>query len=204
IVYCNCQGLRLSAIPIPYPFHALLYSVVTLKWKMKFQLLLINYCHIKKIVKIKVRVCRILRPRLPGMTDQYIGLHCILVDENQQAIEASSNEIDYEIIVLKIEANGCYEIMNFCTNKMRSQYRVVPHDTHILYKISEEANITLWLDIAHNFSSLSLETLAQPTVAVFTSLKVKVFLENIILSNTSSTLFFIDPDILELNSYKSM
>lgn len=51
----------------------------------------------------------------------------------QQAIEASSDEMDYEIILPKIEAGGCYEIMNFCTNKMRGQYRVVPHDTHIMF-----------------------------------------------------------------------
>lgn len=35
----------------------------------------------KKVVKIKVCVCRILRPRFPRMTDLYTGLHCILVDE---------------------------------------------------------------------------------------------------------------------------
>ncbi|TQE05513.1 hypothetical protein C1H46_008848 [Malus baccata] len=50
----------------------------------------------------------------------------------QQAIEASSDEMDYEIIVPKIEVGGYYEIMNFRTNKTRAQYRVVLHNTHIM------------------------------------------------------------------------
>lgn len=42
----------------------------------------------KKVVKIKVRVCRILRPKFSGMTNKYTGLHCILVDE-----KVSSNSL---------------------------------------------------------------------------------------------------------------
>ncbi|XP_048437621.1 replication protein A 70 kDa DNA-binding subunit C-like isoform X1 [Pyrus x bretschneideri] len=229
----------------------------------------------KKIVRIKVRVCRIWRPKYPGMGDKYTGLHCILVDEKQQAIEASSTEMDYEIIVPKIEAGTCYEIMNFRTNYARAQYRVVPHETQIIFTSktvfkklasvfppiprhrfflqdynklyhrlnkcdiltdvighlisvqplepiqinqriedkcdlviqnirNEEAKITLWSDVAHAFSAFSLEQLDQPIIIVFTSLKVKLFGDSIILNNTGSTLFFIDPDIPELNTYKSV
>ncbi|KAB2595065.1 replication protein A 70 kDa DNA-binding subunit C-like [Pyrus ussuriensis x Pyrus communis] len=229
----------------------------------------------KKIVRIKVRVCRIWRPKYPGMGDKYTGLHCILVDEKQQAIESSFTEMDYEIIVPKIEAGTCYEIMNFRTNYARAQYRVVPHETQIIFisktvfkKLAsvfppiprhifflqdcnklyprlnkcdiltdvighlisvqpvepiqinqriedkcdlviqnirnEEAKITLWSDVAHAFSAFSLEQLHQPIIIVFTSLKVKLFGDSIILNNTGSTLFFIDPDIPELNTYKSV
>ncbi|CAN6697975.1 unnamed protein product [Malus baccata var. baccata] len=35
----------------------------------------------KKVVRIKVRVCRIWRPKYPGMGDKCTSLHCILVDE---------------------------------------------------------------------------------------------------------------------------
>ncbi|CAN6689080.1 unnamed protein product [Malus baccata var. baccata] len=80
-----------------------------IKWKTKVQLRLINWWHIK----------RIWRPKYPGIGDKYTGMHCIL----QQAIKASSNEMDYEIIVPKIEVGVCYEIMNF----------LVPHDTHIIF-----------------------------------------------------------------------
>ncbi|TQD74487.1 hypothetical protein C1H46_039987 [Malus baccata] len=79
-----------------------------------------------------VRVCRIWKPKYPGMGDKYTSLHCILVDEKQQVIEAFFDEMDYEIIVPKIEASACYEIMNFCTKKTIAQCRVVPHDTHIM------------------------------------------------------------------------
>ena len=41
--------------------------------------------------------------------------------------------MDYEIIVPKIEAGTCYEIMNFRTNYARAQYRVVPHETQIIF-----------------------------------------------------------------------
>ncbi|CAN6540155.1 unnamed protein product [Malus baccata var. baccata] len=228
-----------------------------------------------KTGKIKVRICRIWRPKFSGMTDKYGGLHCVLVDEREQAIEASSDEIDYDIIVSKIEAGACYEIMNFRTNKMRGQYRVVPHDTHVvltakttfnkltsvfppiprhkfflqdynrLYprlnktdiltdvighvvgvqrlepvKVNQridhkcdvviqnirkdEAKITLWSDVAHNFTSLLFDSLPEARIIVFTSLKVKLFGENIILNSTGATLFFVDPEIPELNSYKSV
>ncbi|XP_070668042.1 uncharacterized protein [Malus domestica] len=39
---------------------------------------------------------------------------------------------------------------------------------------------------------------------VLTSLKVKLYLDNIVLNSTGSSLFFIDPDIVELNAYKSV
>ncbi|RXI06509.1 hypothetical protein DVH24_025645 [Malus domestica] len=79
----------------------------------------------EKIGKIKI-------PRFSGMSDKYAGLHCVLVDEKEQAIEASSDEMNYDIIVPKIEAGACYEIMNFRTNKIRGQYQVVLHDTHLV------------------------------------------------------------------------
>ncbi|CAN6543980.1 unnamed protein product [Malus baccata var. baccata] len=72
-----------------------------------------------KVLKIKVRVCRIWRPRFPGSVEKYSGLRCILVDEMQHAVEACTADIDYEIIASKIEAGGCYEIMDFRVNKMR-------------------------------------------------------------------------------------
>ena len=55
---------------------------------------------------------------------------CLVIKE--QSIEVSSDEMDYDIIVPKIETGACYEIMNFRTNKMRGQYRVVLHDTHVM------------------------------------------------------------------------
>ncbi|RXH74130.1 hypothetical protein DVH24_021310 [Malus domestica] len=56
--------------------------------------------------------------------------------------------------------------------------------------IKEEAKIILWLDVTHSFTSLSFDSLLQPIIAAFTSLKVKLFVDNIILNNIGSTLFF--------------
>ncbi|RXH97577.1 hypothetical protein DVH24_009902 [Malus domestica] len=118
------------------------------------------------------------------------------------AIEASPDEMDYEIIVPKIEAGTCYEIINFRTNKTRFgrvSFRLFPGTdspckiiigctleiltvqrlepiqiNHIIdYKCdlviqnirNEEVKITLWLDVAHSFSSVSFEQLPQPIVS---------------------------------------
>ncbi|CAN6707328.1 unnamed protein product [Malus baccata var. baccata] len=72
-----------------------------------------------KVLKIKVRVCRIWRPRFPRSVEKYSGLRCILVDEIQHAVEVCTVDIDYDIIASKTEAGGCYEIMDFRVNKMR-------------------------------------------------------------------------------------
>ncbi|KAB2600764.1 hypothetical protein D8674_039225 [Pyrus ussuriensis x Pyrus communis] len=112
--------------------------------------------------------------------------------------------MDHEIIVPKIEVGACYEIMNFHTNKTIAQCRVVLHDTRIMLTSktvfkklttiqinqridrkcdlviqnirNEEAKITLWSDVAHSLSALSLEQLPKPIIVVFTSLRVKLYL----------------------------
>ncbi|RXH68037.1 hypothetical protein DVH24_028184 [Malus domestica] len=56
------------------------------------------------------------------------------------------------------------------------------------HALNEEGKITLWLDVAHDFSALSLVQLPQPIIVVFTSLRVKLFADNIILNSIGSTL----------------
>ncbi|KAB2608249.1 hypothetical protein D8674_011417 [Pyrus ussuriensis x Pyrus communis] len=175
------------------------------------------------------------------------------------------SDIDYEVVASKIQASDCYEVMNFRTIKIRGQYKVMPHDTQLIFttktvfiKLSavfppiprhrfflldfnmlyphlnkddilidvighltavqhlepkqinqriaqkcdtcienirkEELSVTLWGDV---FSSLSVHSMSLLIIIVFTSLKVKL------LSITSSSLFFIDLNIPEVNSYKS-
>ncbi|CAN6578627.1 unnamed protein product [Malus baccata var. baccata] len=222
-------------------------------------------CPYIKADKIKIRVCRIWKSSISATVHKYVTLHCILVDETNNAVEASASDIDCELVVSKIDAVSCYEIMKFHTIKIRRQYKVVPHETQVIFTgttvfkklstvfppiprhrfflldfnmlyprlnrddiltnvighitavqqleskqinqrlaqkcdihieniIKEELSVTLWADI-----KLSL-----PIIVVFTSLKVKIYLENIVLNSTSSSLFFINPDIPEVNSYKSM
>nr|XP_028948857.1 uncharacterized protein LOC103432014 isoform X2 [Malus domestica] len=71
-------------------------------------------------------------------------------------------------------------------------------------KWREELRVTLWANVAESFSSLSAEAFNPPIMIVLTSLKVKLYLENIVLNSTGSSLFFIDPNIVELNAYKSV
>ncbi|KAM2845824.1 hypothetical protein COP1_028229 [Malus domestica] len=68
----------------------------------------------------------------------------------------------------------------------------------------EELTVTLWADVARSIASLSIESLSLPIIVVFTSLKVKLYLDKIVLNTIGSSLFFIDLDILEVNSYKSV
>ncbi|XP_068308976.1 replication protein A 70 kDa DNA-binding subunit C-like isoform X2 [Pyrus communis] len=226
-----------------------------------------------KANKIKIRICRIWKSTIPGTVQKYTTLNCILVDEMQDAVEATTLNVDYDVMVAKIEAGGCYVIIDFRTSKIRGQYKVVPHETQVLFNTvtkfkklasvfppiprhrfflqdyntlyprldrvdiltdvigciravqsleekqinqrvaykcdvhiqnirKEELTVTLWADIGEAFSSLSTEAFSLPVVVVFTSLKVRRYLGKIVLNSTGSSLFFIDPDIPEVNSYK--
>ncbi|CAN6724031.1 unnamed protein product [Malus baccata var. baccata] len=84
-----------------------------------------------KADKIKVRICRIWKSTIP--VQKYTALHCILVDEAQHAVEGCTSDVDFEVMAFKIEAGGCYEITDFRTIRIRGQYRVVLHETHVLF-----------------------------------------------------------------------
>ncbi|TQE14258.1 hypothetical protein C1H46_000177 [Malus baccata] len=205
-----------------------------------------------KADKIKVRICRIWKSMIPGTVQRYIAPHCVFVDKAQHAVEGCTSNGDHDVMASKIEASGCYEIMDFWTVKIRAQYKVVPHETLILFSSKivfrklasvllpilchrfflqdyntlyprlnnvdiltstvnlyvdvhgkEEVMVTLWGNIGEAFSSLSMDAFSLPVV-VFTSLKVKLYLNKIALNNTGSSFFFIDPDIPEVNAYKSV
>ncbi|RXH71579.1 hypothetical protein DVH24_018934 [Malus domestica] len=51
-----------------------------------------------KAEKIKVRVCRIWKSNVIGIVQKHVNLHCILVDEMNHAVEATTKDIDYEVI----------------------------------------------------------------------------------------------------------
>ncbi|CAN6724030.1 unnamed protein product [Malus baccata var. baccata] len=68
----------------------------------------------------------------------------------------------------------------------------------------EALMVTLWADVGEYFSSLSTNAFSLPVVVIFTSLKVKLYLDKIVLNRTGSSFFFTDPDIPEVNAYKSV
>ncbi|RXI02111.1 hypothetical protein DVH24_026641 [Malus domestica] len=68
----------------------------------------------------------------------------------------------------------------------------------------EALMVTLWADVGEDFSYLSTNAFSLPVVVIFTSLKVKLYLDKIVLNRTGSSLFFTDPDIPEVNAYKSV
>ncbi|CAN6712641.1 unnamed protein product [Malus baccata var. baccata] len=51
------------------------------------------------------------------------------------AVEASALDIDYEVVVSKIQAGDCYEVMNFRTVKIKGQYKVMPHNTQLIFTV---------------------------------------------------------------------
>ncbi|KAI5346000.1 hypothetical protein L3X38_013879 [Prunus dulcis] len=83
--------------------------------------------------KLKVRICRIWRPKLIGSTDQFGGLQCILVDQKTDAIQASVKEIDYDFVAPKIKAGSIYEITHFYTGRNKPSHKIVPHVAQLFF-----------------------------------------------------------------------
>ncbi|CAN6687083.1 unnamed protein product [Malus baccata var. baccata] len=80
-------------------------------------------CPYTKADKIKIRVCRIWKSSISATVHKYVTLHCILVDETNNAVEASASDIDCELVASKIDASSCYEIMKF----------LEPHETQVIF-----------------------------------------------------------------------
>ncbi|XP_070678696.1 replication protein A 70 kDa DNA-binding subunit B-like isoform X1 [Malus domestica] len=248
---------------------------------------IVPICELKPFrndMKIKVRICRLWRPKMFGRQNQFNGLQCVLVDELNDAIEASVLEADYEIVAPKIKFGCIYEITRLHSRSSKQTYKVVPHtvqlyfngkttfkqiperpphipehrfylvdcsellsrvdkveiltgywiaklqdvmghitsvqpledrmvnkerletkcDVHLQNTRNEEVRVTLWGDCARTFDIEVVTQQPSPIVAVFTSLKVKRFLGNTMLSSTGCTLFFINPKIPEAANYKSI
>ncbi|XP_050113904.1 uncharacterized protein LOC126592223 [Malus sylvestris] len=154
-----------------------------------------------KADKIKICVCRIWKSSISATVRKYVTLHCILVDETNNAVEASALDIDCELVASKIDAGSCYENMNFCTIKIRGKYKVVPHETQVIFigTIVFKKLSTVFPPIPrHRFFLLDFNLL-YPHLN-----RDNILTENIVLNSTGSSFFFIDPDIPEVNSYKSM
>ncbi|TQE11226.1 hypothetical protein C1H46_003232 [Malus baccata] len=63
--------------------------------------------------KIRVRVCRIWKPKVIGKDNAFDGLQCILVDE--------------------MVTNPVYEITHFSTSRCKLSYKIVPHDAQACF-----------------------------------------------------------------------
>ncbi|RXH71378.1 hypothetical protein DVH24_018733 [Malus domestica] len=206
-----------------------------------------------KADKIKIRVCRIWKSSIYATVRKYVTLHCILVDETNNAVEASTSDINCELVASKIDAGSCYEVMNFCTIKIRGQYKVVPHETQVIFtvttvfkklstvfppiprhrfflldfnmlypRLSKDDSVTGWEEnlvfVSHSFCARKRRIVCyivgkycrsflffiDPEVVFADYCCIYKFKKNIVLNSTGSSLFFIDPDIPEVNSYKSM
>nr|XP_028963181.1 uncharacterized protein LOC103428936 isoform X2 [Malus domestica] len=158
-------------------------------------------CPYTKAAKIKIRVCRIWKSSISATVHKYVTLHCILVDETNNAVEASASDFDCEPVASKIDAGSCYEIMKFRTIKIRGRYKVVPHETQVIFTgttVFKKLSTVFPPIPRHRFFLLDFNML-YPRLN-----RDDILTENIVLNSTGSSLFFIDPDIPEVNSYKSM
>ncbi|XP_070664794.1 uncharacterized protein [Malus domestica] len=77
-------------------------------------------------------------------------------------------------------------------------------DIHIQNVRREQLTVTLWGDVAEEFCSSSVQALPLPIVVIFTSLKVKLYLDKIVMNSTDCSLLLFDPNIPEVNAYKSV
>ncbi|TQE10777.1 hypothetical protein C1H46_003680 [Malus baccata] len=158
-------------------------------------------CPYTKAAKIKIRVCRIWKSSISATVHKYVTLHCILVDETNNAVEASASDFDCEPVASKIDAGSCYEIMKFRTIKIRGRYKVVPHETQVIFTgttVFKKLSTVFPPIPRHRFFLLDFNML-YPRLN-----RDDILTENIVLNSNDSSLFFIDPDIPEVNSYKSM
>ncbi|RXI00313.1 hypothetical protein DVH24_037861 [Malus domestica] len=129
IVCCQCGKICVMLILIFIKFISLLtYSMETVKVTPIAELRPYT-----KSDKIKIRVCRIWKSSTTATVCKYVTLRCILVDETNNAVEASASDIDCELVASNIDVDSCYEIMNFHMIKIRGQYKVVPHETQVIF-----------------------------------------------------------------------
>ncbi|RXH82723.1 hypothetical protein DVH24_003221 [Malus domestica] len=77
-------------------------------------------------------------------------------------------------------------------------------DIHIQNVRRQQLTVTLWGDVAEEFCSSSVQALPLPIVVIFTSLKVKLYLDKIVMNSTDCSLLLFDPNIPEVNAYKSV
>ncbi|RXH98021.1 hypothetical protein DVH24_010346 [Malus domestica] len=184
-----------------------------------------------KADKIKIRICRIWKLTIPGTVQKSTNLHCILVDEAQHAVEASTLDVDYDVVLHETQVlftsktafrklasvfppiprhrfflqdyNTLYprlnrvDILTDVIGHISVVQRLEPKQINqrVMYKCDvviqnirkEELMVMLWADVAEAFSSLSAEEFSLSVIVVFTSLKVKIYL-----------------DIPEVNTYKSV
>ncbi|CAN6677729.1 unnamed protein product [Malus baccata var. baccata] len=97
---------------------------------------IVPICELKPLrndMKIKVRICRMWRPKIFGRQNQFNGLQCVLVDELNDAIEASVLEADYERVAPKIKAGYIYEITQLHNRSNKRTFKVVPHTAQVFF-----------------------------------------------------------------------
>nr|XP_028963492.1 uncharacterized protein LOC103411304 isoform X2 [Malus domestica] len=97
---------------------------------------IVPICELKPFrndMKIKVRICRLWRPKMFGRQNQFNGLQCVPVDELNDAIEALVLEADYEIVAPKIKVGCIYEITRLHSRSSKQTYKVIPHTVQLYF-----------------------------------------------------------------------
>ncbi|RXH78021.1 hypothetical protein DVH24_039992, partial [Malus domestica] len=119
----------------------------------------------------------------------------------KHAVEGSTSDIDCEIVASKFEPGGCYEITNFRTTKIRGQYNVVPHDNQLIF-----SGITAFKKLSNVFPPIPQHRFfLQDYNTLYPRLNnVDILTEKIVMNSTGCSLFFVDPNIPEVNAYKSV
>ncbi|KAB2627580.1 hypothetical protein D8674_021198 [Pyrus ussuriensis x Pyrus communis] len=136
----------------------------------------------ERIVKIKVRICRIWWSRFPGMTYKYTGLHCILVDERCLSAHRFFL-LDYNRLYPRLDKLDVLTIQRL--EPIQVNQRIDHKCDRVIQNINPGGCSGLGCVIAYSFTSLSFNSLPQPITAVFTSLKVKLFAAQTTSSSTA-------------------
>ncbi|PWA13618.1 Retrotransposon-like protein [Artemisia annua] len=84
-------------------------------------------------------------------------------------------------------------------NKNRSVFRKI--EIQNLNRNSVE--LTLWGNLAESFNKEAIDAMEKPVIIAVSSCRVSRFRNNLQLSATPATYYYIDPDIPELQQYKA-
>ena len=74
----------------------------------------------------------------------------------------------------------------------------------LLFQCSRNSlQLTLWGNLAETFNKEAVDAMEKPVIIAVSSCRVSRFRNNLQLSATPATYYYIDPDIPELQQYKA-
>ncbi|PWA86557.1 nucleic acid-binding, OB-fold protein [Artemisia annua] len=140
---------------------------------------------------------------IPGRTYRISGFTCAPTSNWQQTLEnrtslSFTRFTKFDAIPPMGFPNHYFRFISY----NRLPYRVVdPEDK--TRKVRNSVELTLWDDLAESFPKEKIDALEKPIIIAVSSCRVGRFRNNLQLSSTPATYYYINPDIPELPQYRA-